>query len=209
MSKQSIPAAAEALPKLDVIDIQDKLLIARQTARVLGLCGEGLLSRMTDEANAIVMVADQIANLLEAISDDLDSALDENDASTPVTPMPMIDNTPIFEPAKLSLDGLFSLHEALRTVSEVLSGFGSQPRFTESRSRDLLPEGDMLQSLEAFIDGVLEDLYEEAITRRPVSKRERERKFYFIADRYVDGLTSPEAAIAAIGEKVSALGGVA
>lgn len=112
---------------------------------------------------------------------------------------PQIDGGPIFEPAKLSMEGLFSLHDAMKTVFDVLGGLENQPRFVGSRrSPDLPPAGDMLQKFSDYVAEVLSEIHNEACRRTVTNDADRERKFYFLASRYVDGSTSPEHALAEI-----------
>lgn len=110
----------------------------------------------------------------------------------------------IIDPPSLSMDGLFSLHDALKTVFDVLSGLLSQPRFISTRY-EFSPAGEMLDKFSEFVAGALEDIHNEACSRPVTNSNEAERKFFFLANRVVDGLTDPVGAMAELAESAASL----
>lgn len=119
---------------------------------------------------------------------------------------PEVDGGAIFEPKKLQLDGLFSLYDALGTIHEVVTALTCQPKFNgQSDSDPLPPAGDMLQKLCEFIAEAQSSVLDEGCRREPANDRERQRKFFFLAGRVVDGRTDPAYAMTELTKSAAAL----
>lgn len=110
----------------------------------------------------------------------------------------------IIDPPRLNMEGLFSLHDALTTVFHVLSGLVCQPRFISDR-HVLSPAGEMLDKLSDFVAGFLEAVHNEACSRPVMDSNEAERKFFFLANRVVDGLTDPAYAMEELAKNAASL----
>lgn len=116
---------------------------------------------------------------------------------------PHFEGEPIFEPEKLSMDGLFALADALRTVADVIAGLSCQPRFSDG---DQLPlHGDMLQRLCEYINGSRSLIHEEALKRDAETDADRRHKVFFVADEYVDGTCSPLSALCGLSRELGKL----
>ncbi|MCK9553448.1 hypothetical protein [Aquamicrobium sp.] len=116
---------------------------------------------------------------------------------------PHFEGEPIFEPEKLSMEGLFALADALRTVAEVISGLSSQPRFCDGEQ--LPPHGDMLQRLCEYINGARSLIHEEALKRPPETDADRRRKVFFVAEEYADGSCGPLSALCGLSRELGKL----
>jgi hypothetical protein len=110
----------------------------------------------------------------------------------------------IIDPSRLSMNGLFNLHDALTTVFHVLSGLVCQPRFISDR-HVVSPAGEMLDKLSDFVAGALEAVHNEACARPVTDSNEAERKFFFLANRVVDGLTDPAYAMEELSKSAASL----
>lgn len=76
-------------------------------------------------------------------------------------------------PASLSIDEMFALYDALRSIKSVVGGFISQPKFEVERG-ELNPAGAYLDQLEETI-GKASDFLAEAIElAKPTNDREFE-----------------------------------
>lgn len=171
------------------------------------------LDYASDNAPAVA-AANRVNHLIILARDEaerLDAAVGEcitADRKRPTVTTPTVDDEPIFEIDKLSMEGLFSLYDALRVVNGVISGLACQPRFTSANnSNHLPPHGDMLQKLGDYVSGVLDDIHNAAVGRKAVSEVEKERKAFFLVDRYVDGLTDPAHALDGIKKELGKLVG--
>ena len=96
---------------------------------------------------------------------------------------------------RLSLEEMAALASALTTLSDVLSGQLSQPRFYDSATHRNNAAGDVLEDIAEGIGFAIEDLRNAARSRRPQSDDERDQKFALLARELTDGLRSPEDAI--------------
>lgn len=132
--------------------------------------------------------------------DALYAATKSSDAS------PAVETSPIFDPTRLSVDGLFSLFDALGTVYDLLSGMLSQPRFAKHDDPHSLNDaGDMLESLQDLIAHAKGSLRKEAISRPPTVKTAA-RLVFFLAEEWVDGSSGPDIALKELTKALAGLG---
>ncbi|MEP9370485.1 hypothetical protein [Mesorhizobium sp. KR1-2] len=114
---------------------------------------------------------------------------------------------PIFDPSKLNMEGLFDLHDALKTIFEVFTALICQPRFV-SDGNVFSPAGEMLEKLRNSVAGLLEAIDNEASGRPVKAPNDAAQKFFFLANRMVDGLTDPAYAMEELTKSVASLGEV-
>jgi hypothetical protein len=121
-----------------------------------------------------------------------------------IATLPAVDGQPIFQAGALSLEQLFSLHSALSTVAGVIAGLTCQPKFQDDDG--LSSAGEMLDKFLEFTHTAMEEIHNEAVERTPASRIDRNRKFFFLAHRYADGLSHPEYALSEITAGMAGLG---
>ncbi|TPM25685.1 hypothetical protein [Mesorhizobium sp. B2-3-4] len=162
------------------------------------------LDYASDNAPAVV-AANRVNSLIILARDEaerLDAGIGQCiEGRRPVAPANI--GEPIFELGKLSLDALFSMHDALGTISDVISAISCQPRFC---SEGLSPAGEMLEKLAEFVEIARGDIHDEGAARPSATERERWLRFYFLANRAVDGSSSPEHSLADVASAAAAVG---
>jgi len=157
-----------------------------------------------DEASRIYFAACLLMNATSKVREGYYAAWDTCAPSAPK--QEAIVGSP-FDPSRLNMGGLFALHDALRTLFDVLSGLLCQPRFL-TKGNVLSPAGEMLDGLGNLIAGALSAIHNEACARPATSPSDAKQKFFFLANRYVNGLTEPAYAMEEITKSVASLGEV-
>ncbi|MGU3577073.1 hypothetical protein ACLBWZ_16280 [Brucellaceae bacterium C25G] len=79
-----------------------------------------------------------------------------------------------------SLSELFSLHEALVTVANVVGGFEAQPRFSNHQTKNFNNAGRNLQAISGFIDEVCTLIVNTAKSAIPHTVRDAEQRAWIL-----------------------------
>ncbi len=107
----------------------------------------------------------------------------------------------------LSFQQLSDLRDALKTMTEVIAGLVSQPRFERQKERRVLNDaGVFLDGIGHMVDVVDVAIFSEAKKRAATTDEDKALKFGIIAARYVDGAEDPGDVLAEIAHVVAGLG---
>ncbi|KQZ31608.1 hypothetical protein ASD50_15195 [Mesorhizobium sp. Root552] len=161
----------------------------------------------TDAANRvnhlIILARDEAERLDTAIGECIDNENAKARANrAKIAPA----DAPAFDVRHLTMDGLYSVYDAITTVHEVVNAMCCQPRF--NTDKDNAPaHGTLMGELADFFSDIMERVRREATTRIPTSDNDRQRKFFFVAEQYTDGLCDPEYAVTGLKKELAKIGG--